>query len=79
MPRGRSRALFWRENVLKWPNGRTVDKLMSIHTELSFFVFSALCMFLCHLSGRQGHKADGDNEVDGEECLREVSLRKIRS
>ena len=52
---------------------------MSIHTHLSFYVFSAFCMFLCHLSGRQGHKADGDDEVDGEECLQDESLRKITS
>ena len=74
MPRGRSRALFWRGNVLKWPDGRPVDNSMSIHTHLSFFVFSAFCMFLCHLSGRQGHKSDRDDEVDGEECLRDQSL-----
>ena len=64
---------------MKWKNGRPVANLMSIHTHLSFYVFSALCMFLCHLSGRQGHKADGHNEVDGEECLQDESLRKITS
>ena len=62
--------------MAEWKAGRQFN----VNTYASFFfVFSALCMFLCHLSGRQGHKADGDDEVDGEECLRDESLRKITS
>ena len=61
----------------KWKAGSQFN--VNTYTNLPFYVFSALCMFLCHLSGRQGHKADGHNEVDGEECLRDESLRKITS
>ena len=49
--------------MAKWKAGRQYIRMFL------YFVFRALCMFLCHLSGRQGHKADGDDEVDGEECL----------